>query len=312
MSARATGADWDSEVGRWRALTGMAHKAAVYARDPLARTAMANTPGPGDMLPELLYDAALLVVKPEALVTGRMPRIERFLRRRDLTVVAAFTTELDAARSHQLWAYPWVKATTDRMRLHILLSEGLPSWCLLVRREPGSDELPLTMRLAIDKGASASGPRRPGQLRTELGMTNRMISFVHCPDEPADLLRDVYVLGGATGLRLLETTVAQPISEEWSAGEWPGGVDLEPAGLLAGLSAGGRARLLGLLDARREHGRTLSLDEAIGEARAAGARERWHCHGLAAGLIPHDLPGVAAEFDEATVEQLAQRWRRDA
>ncbi|WP_068030182.1 hypothetical protein [Nocardia mexicana] len=300
-----------SGTERWRKLTGLPRKAAVYARDPLARTALALAPDPGYTLPDLLYDTALLVVKPEALVTGRMPTIERFLSARNLAVAAVFDTELDAVRSHQLWQYPWVKATTDRMRLHILMSEGRPARCLLVRRAPGSGDIPLTMQLAVDKGASGSGPRRPGQLRSELGMTNRMISFVHCPDEPADLLRDLYVLGGAAGPRMLDPTGAQDVSDVWRAGEWREGVDLEPGGLLTGLSSRGRARLLGLLDARRDHGRTLSLDEAMSEARAAGAQGDWHRYGLAAGLISHDLPGVAAEFDEATVEQLAQRWRRE-
>ncbi|MGN2640631.1 hypothetical protein ACTD5D_31570 [Nocardia takedensis] len=302
MSPTSTAAVRAPLIERWSALTRLPRKAEVYARDPLARTALSLVPDGH------LFDLALVVVKPEALLTGRMTRVRRFLDRRQLTVVAHFDTELDAARSHQLWQYPWVKATTDRMRLHILLSQGLPSRCLLVRRVPGSGEIPLTTRLAVDKGSSDAAQRRPGQLRTELGMTNRMISFVHTSDEPADLLRDVYVLGGEEALTLLGSTTAQPdlVFEDLAGSE-----DLEADTLLAGLPSAGRERLRALLEARRRHGHTLDLDAALRAVTEAGATEDRHRHVLAAGLIPHDLPDVVAEFDAATVAELAARWAAD-
>jgi hypothetical protein len=74
---------------------------------PLTRAAMSTAQEFETDLPELLWDLALVVVKPEALVSGRMNAVE---------------------------PYPWVTATTDRIRLHILMSEGEPARCLLVRR----------------------------------------------------------------------------------------------------------------------------------------------------------------------------------
>jgi hypothetical protein len=297
-------------MDRWRSLTKLPEKAEAYGADPLARTAMSAAEQFETGLPELLWDMALVVVKPEALVSGRMNVVERFLRARSLSVVSSFDVELDAVRSNALWSYSWVKATTDRIRLHILMSEGEPSRCLLVRRNTHDDDIPLTMWLAERKGSWRTGRRTPGLLRTELGMSNRMISFVHCSDEPADLLRDMYVLAGAAGVELL--TASPPRRQEngsWASSAPSALVDLELPTLLAGLTAWGREQISARLTARRERDEVVGLADALRDVRAWGARGRWAVHALAAELIPYDLPGVSTLFDRLTVGELADLWR---
>ncbi|GAA1329987.1 hypothetical protein [Saccharothrix algeriensis] len=294
----------------WGALTRLQEKERAYRADPLTRSAMAVADGCGGDLAARLWDLALVVVKPEALVSGRLAAVRRFLAAHGLSAVSSFDTELDAARSHALWSYPWVKATSDRVRLHVLMSEREPSRCLLVRREVPGGDVPLTMWVAERKGSSNAGLRRAGQLRTELGMANRMIAFVHCPDEPADLLRDVYVLGGAPAVELL---LALPATGggtgPWSSAAPSDPVSLDLSTLLDGLTPRGRERMRSRLAARREHGEVVGLDEALREVREWGARDRWTECALAAELIPHDLPGVTTAFDRLSVDRLADLWR---
>lgn len=291
----------------WESLTRLPEKASAFGADPLTRTALAVA-GRSDLAARL-WDLALIVVKPEALVSGRMAGVRRFLAAHGLSVVASFGAELDAARSHALWSYPWVKATTDRVRLHVMMSEREQSRCLLVRRdEPGGD-MPLTMWLAVRKGSSNGRARTPGQLRSELGMTNRMIAFVHCPDEPADLLRDMYVLGGPSAVELLFTANAR--TESWASAT-PAQISLDLPVLLDGLTSRGRDEMRARLTALREGGRPVGLDDALEQVRAWGARGRWSECALAAELIPHDLPGVTTAFDRLSVEQLASRWQQSA
>jgi hypothetical protein len=300
-------------MDQWRSFTKLAEKAKAYSVDPLTRTAMSIADELSADLPELLWDLALIVVKPEALVSGRMNKVERFLTTRSLSVVSSFDVELDAVRSNALWSYPWVKATTDRIRLHILMSEGGPSRCLLVRRNARDIDIPLTMWLAERKGSSSTSLRTPDQLRTSLGMSNRMISFVHCSDEPADLLRDMYVVAGAPGVELL----AAPRSRRLDSGSRASGasstvVDLELPNLLEKLTGWGREQMSARLAARRGRNEVIGLAEAMRDVRRWGARGRWVEHALAAELIPYDLPGVSTLFDRLTVGQLANLWRDSA
>jgi len=143
----------------WASLTRLPEKASAFHVDPLTRTALAVTGASGSELATRLWDLALVVVKPEALLSGRMAGVRRFFGAHGLSVVSSFDVELDAARSHALWSYPWVKATTDRVRLHVMMSERERTRCLLVRREAAGGDLPLTMWVAVRKGSS-NGRRR--------------------------------------------------------------------------------------------------------------------------------------------------------
>lgn len=299
-------------MDQWRSLTRLREKADAYRADPAARTAMSIAGELPAGLPELLWDLALVVVKPEALISGRMAVVEHYLATRALSVVSSFDVELDAVRSNALWSYPWAKATTDRIRLHILMSQGEPSRCLLVRRAAGTADLPLTMWLAERKGSSSTSLRTPDQLRTALGMSNRMISFVHCSDEPADLLRDMYVLAGAPAVELLAAPPDRLDSGSWASDAPPAVVDLELSVLLETLTGWGRDQMTARLAARRDRGDVVGLAEALRDVRRWGARGRWAEHALAAELIPHDLPGAGTLFDRLTVAQLAGRWRSSA
>jgi hypothetical protein len=293
----------------WRSLTMLAEKADAYGADPLTRAAMAAAGEFAADLPRQLWELALIVVKPEALVSGRLDTIGRFLTAHSLSVVSSFDVDLDAARSHALWSYPWVKATSDRIRLHILMSEREPSRCLLVRRDEPGGGTPLTVWIAERKGSSNARLRTAGQLRTELGMSNRMISFVHCPDEPADLLRDMYVLGGAAAVERLAAPRARIEAGRWTSGPPSNGINLELSSLLEELTPWGRGQMRARLAARRERNEMVNLARALRDVRTWGARGKWVEYALAAELIPYDLPGVTAEFDRLTVDQLADLWR---
>lgn len=176
-----------------------------------------------------------------------------------------------------------------------------------MRRDEPTSDMPLTMWIAVRKGSSNGSARTAGQLRTELGMTNRMIAFVHRPDEPADLLRDMHVLGGAPAVGLLFTAT------NTQAGPWgsttPASSRLDLPTLLDGLTPRGRDQMRARLTALCEGGERVGLDDALQQVRAWGARGRWSECALAAELIPHDLPGVTSAFDRLPVEQLAGLWQ---
>ncbi|MCC2314009.1 hypothetical protein [Cellulomonas xiejunii] len=301
----------DDDLAVWRSLTRLEEKAQAYSEDPVARAALDTARAGGEDLRSALGDVSLVLVKSEALVSGRAAVVERFLDGHEICVEGGFDVDLDAARSHALWSYPWVKATSDRMRLHVMMSAGKPSRCLIVRRAGASSPEPLSVWLADRKGPSARKQRRPTDLRSALGMSNRMISYVHCPDEPADVVRDAYVLAGERGVQRL-LAAATPSRPRTARGfdEVNGAapVDLKLAGVLERLPAEGRTAALAALAARAD-GRPRRLQDAIEDARAWGADNEWDRCVLAAELIAHDLPEAAGRFDRLSVRQLAEAWR---
>ena len=66
------------------------------------------------------------------------------------------------------------------------------------------------MKLWRMKGAALAERRTPEHLRTALRMHNRMLGFVHTPDEPADAVRELAILldEGALSRLLSESLVA--------------------------------------------------------------------------------------------------------
>jgi hypothetical protein len=78
----------------------------------------------------------------------------------------------------------------DRLRLLELKNRGESSAIILLRR-PSERGLPASVRLTAAKGSSAFLDRRkPDDLRSILAIPNRALTFIHCPDEPADVLRE--------------------------------------------------------------------------------------------------------------------------
>ncbi|MFC3982889.1 hypothetical protein [Streptosporangium jomthongense] len=58
-------------------------------------------------------------------------------------------------------------------------------------RSDGDHPVPATVRLSGLKGSATLSDQRPGTLRHRLGQPNRVLSFLHVADEPADLVREL-------------------------------------------------------------------------------------------------------------------------
>ncbi|MEU6721098.1 nucleoside-diphosphate kinase [Nonomuraea sp. NPDC046802] len=135
----------------------------------------------------------LLVVKPEALLSGQLPAILHWLHENDWRVVAVRRLTVGRHEVRGLWRYHWNCVTQQHKDLVDMLfsvSESL----LLMLRTSGEKSGAATPRLARGKGPAFPGDRAPGQLRAMLGNLNSYLTFVHSPDEPADFLRELGIL----------------------------------------------------------------------------------------------------------------------
>jgi hypothetical protein len=134
-----------------------------------------------------------LVVKPEALRSGRLPAILRWLRVDDWRVVAVRRLTIGRHEVRGLWRYHWNCVTQQHKDVVDMLFGVSDSLLLMLRTGEGKSG-GATPRLARGKGPARAEDRVPGQLRTTLGNYNSYLTFVHSPDEPADFLRELGIL----------------------------------------------------------------------------------------------------------------------
>lgn len=192
---------------QWQLLTAMERKPELYGADPYFREAAWDAAGVlGDRLYPLLHSATFLVIKPEALAARRLQAILSYLEANSFEPVCYRLLQFSRHVVRELWRYQWNAATIEKMDLADRTLCTFPTGILLGLREAKwPRELPAAVRLQSLKGAAAPDKRDTGSIRAVLQAPNRMISFVHAPDEPADVLRDLGVfLDRSERVRFLE------------------------------------------------------------------------------------------------------------
>lgn len=179
----------------WPQLTRIPAKGDLYARETYFREGLADAEkafGDADLAAGL-RSSALLMLKPDGLASGRLAPVLDYLAEHDYTV--AGVRELNFSRFHwrELWRYQLTSATLDRLAVNECLLGAGPALLLVLRSGEGHD-LPATVRLSTLKGSATLSEQRPGTLRALLGQPNRVLSYIHVADEPADLVRELGLL----------------------------------------------------------------------------------------------------------------------
>ncbi|MGU3501334.1 nucleoside-diphosphate kinase [Mycobacterium sp. C31M] len=140
---------------------------------------------------EFARRTGVLLLKPDAAVTGGMSRSICWLTRHGYRVVAARAVNLGPLHLRALWYFNWHKATPERRRLADQLAAMTPSIVLLVTH-PDTDQ-PVSVRVTADKGPADPALREPGQLRHALAAGTYLLNQVHTPDDPDDVLREMSI-----------------------------------------------------------------------------------------------------------------------
>ncbi|MFC8851337.1 MULTISPECIES: nucleoside-diphosphate kinase [unclassified Micromonospora] len=194
-------------------LTRMPIKADLYRQEVYYREARADIiEHLGESAYALIRDGALLMMKPDGLVGGKLGSVCSFVRERGFTVVAVEEVILDACKWREIWRYQLNAASIDRIVLKEALYSARPCLIMLLRSEPGHD-VPATVRLSSLKGAADPKNQVSGTLRSLLQQPNRLLSLVHFADEPADLVRELAILfSREERLRLLSSLREQRLS----------------------------------------------------------------------------------------------------
>ncbi len=286
----------------WNQLSRIPLKAELYDRETYFREALSQAERLlGGRAKSVLHRSALMMIKPDGLISGKAPQIIDFLREHDLEIVAVRGFTMHRLQWRELWRYQLTASTLDRLMVNDLV---FANPCLMLcLRDVSEAALPATVRLSVLKGPSDVSQQTPDCLRSRMAQPNRVFSLFHVADEPADLLRELAIFldtadraavfdALARGVladaerRLLEATVAESVRA-------PRSLDAHQALVRARQAFDGRAASLDATDRDRI--------EADLNAMAAGRRIAWHpfARALAAcdlGLDPWDLTILGASF----------------
>jgi hypothetical protein len=204
-------ADGDVDPADWPRLTKAGAKRRLYAQESLFRDSCADV---HDVLgagwTQALHGVAALFLRPDAIVGRRVERALALVRREGFVPMLAETVAVDRLASRHVWRYQLNVATLDRIAIGDLLAAASPWLVVLLVEEGGSGQVPASIRLSELKGVADFRVRNEVGLRSELEAPNGLMSFVHTPDEPADVVRDLGILMDRPERRALFARLGEP------------------------------------------------------------------------------------------------------
>lgn len=199
----------------WHLLTVIPEKQAAYTEDGYFREGWEDfVQFFGTKAPAILHRTTLALLKPEAFYGGKARLALGALEGQGFTPIAAAPVHYNSRLIHGVWQYNTNTATVDRILLQT--RHNCPHTTLVVALTDRRPEkpLPASLRLKFFKGSAAPEGRRPDTLRAILQSPNGLLNFVHSPEEPADIVRElaIYLDVAPRHLFLQAITRDQPIS----------------------------------------------------------------------------------------------------
>ena len=180
-------------VAPW--LTGLPRKRTIFADDlyfweGLAAFVAACSGEPDETM---LRHLTFMLIKPEAIVGRRFDAIFDFVLGKGFSVAGAWPVYLSRHAVRALWGYQLNSVPTAHHRsLELSVTSGELFVVGLVHPLSQGEATTAAELLRLSKGISS----RPGggTLRDRLEGPARMLSFVHAPDEAADVIRELAVV----------------------------------------------------------------------------------------------------------------------
>ncbi|MEU7632311.1 nucleoside-diphosphate kinase [Nocardia sp. NPDC049220] len=146
----------------------------------------------GDSFRRFCRDHALLLLKPDAIVSRRASAVLQWVTDHGFSIVGAVPVMFTRHTVRALWQYGLNAASRDRRdTADLYMTAG--ECVLLLLTQAGQAE-PATATLSRAKGPAEPEKCRPHHLRYAVGSFNYQLNLVHGADEPADLLRELGIL----------------------------------------------------------------------------------------------------------------------
>lgn len=178
----------------WRALTSLPFKVDEYSHEVYFRQAWRDVARVfTSRAAAVLQSLAIVVFKPDAVVARRIEPSLAFFARNGFVPVAHCVFRYNEWSVRETWRYQSNQFTLDRIGLSTMVCTAGESLLVVFRDDARAESLPASLRLQVMKGPSMPLMHEEWHLRRILRSTNRVFKFVHTPDEPADIVRELGV-----------------------------------------------------------------------------------------------------------------------
>lgn len=195
-------------------LTANEEKYRRYAADTYFRESWADWSDMyGDDAVTYARQLVVVVFKPETVVARTIDPGLAFLREHGFLPAWCARISYTRHMNRAAWRYQYEAAlpSVDRLAVADALLSATDALCVILRDTGRVAAATASVRAGHLKGSMTPAQRQPGELRAIVGGPNRMLSGVHMPDEPADVVRELGILfDGATRRALLRDLGAAP------------------------------------------------------------------------------------------------------
>lgn len=193
----------------WQQLTRLPEKRRLFADDLYFRECWADCLavfGSGTLA--MLQSLAILCAKPDAVAGRRLRPMVAYATEHGFAPLAAATFTFNRQSMRAIWCYDWHVYPVDRLAFSTLWYCTGSTVLFAFEDAAPAGPVPASVRLSALKGHASADLRSPGQLRARLNPPNRVLNFVHIPDEPADVVRELGILFDRDERRALLLNIA--------------------------------------------------------------------------------------------------------
>lgn len=145
------------------------------------------------------HDLTFVVLRPDAIAARRCELILDLLRAEGWVPAAATTLRFGPLLTREVWRYQFNAASAQRIDVVDHLLKSGPSFLVLLQDTRRPAWLLGSVRLTAAKGSADPQTARGTDLRTRMGRVNGLVNFVHCADDPADVIREMQLFSYRTG-----------------------------------------------------------------------------------------------------------------
>lgn len=146
-----------------------------------------------DKYKNVLYRYGLAIIKPEAIMLGKVNNILSIIKTAGFEIVYVSQKKLTEEQTNQMWKYSWKNASIER----ILINQKLFSVCfsiILILRYKFNLKMSACEILTDLKGPSNPEKRKSYQIRSLIKPLNLILNYIHTSDEIVDFLREIGIL----------------------------------------------------------------------------------------------------------------------
>lgn len=140
-----------------------------------------------------LKNCALVILKPECLLTNKINEAIDILKEYDFEPVYLKIKTLSQQQVFSLWKYGWENATIARVLMNYVVMSFSPCVIIIVKNKSNSLKEPCEF-LNSQKGNAYPTESDNVSIRYRLGAFNNFLNYIHISDSIYDMVREIAVL----------------------------------------------------------------------------------------------------------------------